>query len=101
MAAAHQRRRWLVAIRTASRRHTMMVNGRRVRPISAIPLANKVRMRKGLPAGDVAAVATDLLVTAALLERRLRDQLRESEVNDLDVARLLLVLGSHHALLRP
>jgi DNA-binding MarR family transcriptional regulator len=79
----------------------MVVDGRRLRPIAALPLANKLRMRKGLPPDDVARVATDLLVTAALLERRFRNELRNSPYNDLDVARLLLVLGSHSAPLRP
>jgi DNA-binding MarR family transcriptional regulator len=58
-------------------------------------------MRKGLPPDDVAGVATDLLVTAALLERRFRNELRRTNYNDLDVARLLLVLGLHDAPLRP
>ncbi len=57
--------------------------------------------RKGLPPTDVAGVATDLLITAALLERRFRSELRKGPLNDLDVARLLLVLGSHNGLLRP
>jgi DNA-binding MarR family transcriptional regulator len=79
----------------------MIVNGRRLRPVSAITIASKLRMRKGLPPDDVAGVATDLLVTAALLERRFRHELRNSPYNDLDVARLLLVLGSQDAALRP
>jgi DNA-binding MarR family transcriptional regulator len=79
----------------------MVVDGRRLRPVSAITIASKLRMRKGLPPHDVARVATDLLVTAALLERRFRHELRNSPYNDLDVARLLLVLGSHDAALRP
>jgi DNA-binding MarR family transcriptional regulator len=58
-------------------------------------------MRRGLPPDDVAGVATDLLVTAALLERRFRNELRNTSCNDLDVARLLLVVGLHEAPLRP
>jgi DNA-binding MarR family transcriptional regulator len=93
MAAAHQRLRFLPTRQPPTRRDRTARNFRR-RPIKALGVTAELAARRVPPAGDLAAVASDFLVVAALFERAFRRVLRGTDLNDLDVARALLVLGN-------
>jgi DNA-binding MarR family transcriptional regulator len=95
MAAAHQRLRFLPVHRSPTRRDRTVHRGRRT-SLKRWRLADRVAARHIPASHDLAAVATDLLVAAALLERAFRAAIKDTDVNDVDVARALLIAGDRN-----
>jgi DNA-binding MarR family transcriptional regulator len=95
MAAAHQRRRSLPFTREPNRRGQLHLRGRR-------PSApNQHRYRRDARRTTPALVAYDVMELAARVEQRFRRALRATPVDDLDVARMLILLGRRREALRP
>jgi DNA-binding MarR family transcriptional regulator len=95
VAAAHQRNRSLRIRREVTRK------GDRRSLVSTVSLTEQLRLTRESRRSTPVLVAQDLLEATARLERQFRRALRDTPYDDLDVARMLLLLGRRRGRLRP